>query len=514
MPDPLAVEMRGIIKRYPRVLANDRVDLEVRRGEIHAIVGENGAGKSTLMKVLYGLVRPEAGEILLEGRPLTAHRPSEAIRRGLGMVHQHFMLVDTLTVAENVVLGLEPTRGHLLVDAAAARRRVAELSEEYGFRLDPDRLIESCSVGVEQQVEIVKVLYRGARILILDEPTGVLTPQEVRELFAILRALRESGRTIVFITHKLDEVLELADRVTVMRDGRVTGVVESAETSEEELARMMVGRDVLLRVSKTDSEPGATILSVRGLTVPGRKGKPVVVGVDLDVRGGEVVGVAGVQGNGQTELVEALTGLRRPSAGEVTLAGRPATGLSARALRDRGVAHIPEDRLERGLVPEFTVSENLILGRHHRAPFSKRGLLSLDRVDGEARRLIAEHDLRPGDPDVEAAHLSGGNQQKLIVARELDGSCALLLASQPTRGVDIGAIEFIHEGILSMRDRGVAVLLVSAELSEIMELSDRILVMYDGRIVAEYEGGGVTEEELGLAMTGAASKDGPVPVGA
>jgi len=502
MPDTLAVEMRGITKRYPRVLANDRVDLDVADGEIHAIVGENGAGKSTIMKVLYGLTPPDSGEIRLWGRPLSCHRPADAIRAGIGMVHQHFMLIDTLTVAENVVLGQEPVRARFFTDAAAARERVRALSSDYGLELDPDELIENLSVGLEQRVEIVKVLYRGARVLILDEPTGVLTPQEVRELFAILRSLRDDGRTIIFITHKLEEVLELADRITVMRDGRVAGVVPARGTTTEELARMMVGRDVLLAVEKEEKEPGPPVLSVSGLSAVGRKGARALDDVSLEVRAGEVLGIAGVQGNGQTELVEVIAGLRRASAGTVRVCGRETTNRPPREVRDLGVAHIPEDRQARGLVLGFTVAENLILGRHHRPPFSRRGLLNLDEIRSHAVRLIEEHDLRPDDPDLDAANLSGGNQQKLIVAREFDGGPVLLIASQPTRGVDIGAIEFVHTSLLRMRDAGAAVLLVSAELSEIMTLSDRIAVMYGGRVVAEYAGGAVEEETLGLAMTG------------
>jgi simple sugar transport system ATP-binding protein len=502
MEERPAVEMRRITKRYPRVVANDGVDLSVRQGEIHAIVGENGAGKSTLMKILYGLVPPDEGEIRLAGRPLASHRPSDAIRLGVGMVHQHFMLVDTLTVAENVVLGDEPTRNGFLIDAASARDRVAALSHEYGFEIDPDERVENLSVGLEQRVEIIKVLYRGASVLILDEPTGVLTPQEVRELFSILRSLRESGKTIIFITHKLDEVIELADRVTVMRDGKVMGVVEAAETSEEELARMMVGRDVLLRVSRGATTPGEVVLSVSGLRAVGRKGMEVLKGIDLEVRRGEIVGIAGVQGNGQTELVEALTGLLRATAGRISILGVDATNRSPRAVRDLGVAHIPEDRLERGLVLEFTTAENLVLGRHRRAPYSSRGLLKLEAIANHASSLAAEHDIRPADPETQALNLSGGNQQKLIVAREFDGDPALLIAAQPTRGVDIGAIEFVHQSLVGMRDRGAAVLLISAELSEIMTLSDRIAVVYGGTIVATFESGEATEEVLGVYMTG------------
>ena len=506
MPERYAVRMRGIIKRYPRVLANDNVDLDVLDGEIHAIVGENGAGKSTIMKVLYGLTPPDSGEIRLWDQELRNHRPADAIAAGVGMVHQHFMLVDTLTVAENVVLGREPVHHGGLVDTVAARERVLDLSSEYGLELDPDEPVENLSVGLEQRVEIVKVLYRGARILILDEPTGVLTPQEVRELFGILRALRDDGRTIIFITHKLEEVLELADRITVMRDGGVTGVVKASETSEKELARMMVGRDVLLRVDKQEATPGETVLDVSDLSATGRKGAHVFSDVSFEIRAGEVLGIAGVQGNGQTELVEAITGLRRVDSGRVSVCGAETTNRSPRGIRDLGVAHVPEDRLERGLVLGFSIAENLVLGRHHRAPHSRHGLLSLPAIRAHADRLIAEHDLRPADPDADAGHLSGGNQQKLIVAREFDGGPVLLVASQPTRGVDIGAIEFVHGSLLRMRDRGAAILLVSAELTEIMTLSDRIAVMYGGRIVAEYQGGTVSEEELGIAMTGGSAR--------
>ncbi|MBD3347622.1 MAG: ATP-binding cassette domain-containing protein [Candidatus Eisenbacteria bacterium] len=502
MSERVAIEMREVTKRYPRVLANDRVDLSVREGEIHAIVGENGAGKSTLMKVLYGLVSPDSGSMLVGGEPFSPAGPRDAIRAGIGMVHQHFMLVDTLSIAENVVLGDEPRARGVFVDSRAASERVERLSREYGFELDPREKVEGLSVGLEQRVEIVKVLYRGASILILDEPTGVLTPNEVRELFSILRSLRESGRTIVFITHKLDEVLELADRITVMRDGRVTGVVEAGLTTREELAHMMVGREVLLRVSKSPGAPGETILSVRGLAVEGRKGTEAVRNVDLDVRSGEILGIAGVQGNGQTELIEAITGLRTAGAGSVALRGVDLTGRSPRNVRDSGVAHIPEDRQERGLVLSFTVAENLVFGRHHRAPYSGRGLLDLGAIGERAERLIDENDLRPRDPGSLAGSLSGGNQQKLIVARELDGRPVLVVACQPTRGVDVGAIEFVHRSLLDLRDEGAAVLLVSAELSEIMALSDTIAVMYRGEMVASFGAGEVTEDELGLLMTG------------
>lgn len=505
MTEPIAIEMRGITKRYPRVLANDRADLTVRAGEIHAIIGENGAGKSTLMKILYGLVPPDSGSMSLHGRPFRPSGPGDAIRAGIGMVHQHFMLVDPLSVAENVVLGEEPRKFGVLVDAKAARERVARLSAEYGFELDPSERVENLSVGLEQRVEIVKVLYRGASVLILDEPTGVLTPNEVRELFAILRALRESGRTIVFITHKLDEVLELADRITVMRDGRVTGVIEASGATQEELAHMMVGRDVLLRVSKDEATPGDAVLSVEGLTAVGRKRTEVLRDVSFEIRSGEILGMAGVQGNGQTELVEAIAGLRGVSAGRIVLNGRDIAGLLPRAIRDAGVAHIPEDRQERGLVLEFTVAENLVFGREHRPPFSQRGVLRLAAIDQHARELIKRNDLRPPDPSAVACDLSGGNQQKLIVAREFDGGPALLIAAQPTRGVDVGAIEFVHSSLIGMRDAGAAVLLVSAELSEIMTLSDRIAVMYRGEIVATFESGAVSEDELGLMMTGGGS---------
>jgi simple sugar transport system ATP-binding protein len=499
-----AVDMRGITKRFPGVLANCDVDFTVDVGEIHAVVGENGAGKSTLMKILYGLLPADEGSLSVHGTAVKRHSPSNAIRLGLGMVHQHFMLVDTLSVAENIVLNEEPTRHGVLFDRGAARRRVVQLSGEFGFALDPDALVGDLSVGLEQRVEIAKVLYRGARTLILDEPTGVLTPSEVDELFLILRTLRENGRTIIFITHKLDEVLALADRVTVMRDGRVTGVVKAADTDERALARMMVGRDVLLRVSKKEAHPGAVVLAVEGLSARGRRGESVLDNVSLEVRAGEVLGVAGVQGNGQKELVEVITGLRRAASGRVRLGDVDVLGLGPREIRDLGVAHVPEDRLERGLIGPFTVAENLALGRQHREPYSSHGLLRQTAMRREAARLIEENDLRPPDPDAEAGALSGGNQQKMIVARELDGRPHLLVASQPTRGVDIGAIEFVHSEILARRDAGAAVLLVSSELSEIMTLSDRIAVMYGGRLAAVVDAAAATEESLGLLMTGGA----------
>ncbi|MCD4689938.1 ABC transporter ATP-binding protein [bacterium] len=500
-----AVELKNITKRYPRVTACDSVNLSVREGEIHAIVGENGAGKSTLMKLLYGLVRPDSGEIHIRDKRLRGHSPHNAIRLGIGMVHQHFMLVGPLTVAENVVLGQEPVRGGCFVDTRRAREMVQRLSDEYGLELDPDARVEDLSVGLEQRVEIVKVLFRGADILILDEPTGVLTPHEVADLFFTLRLLKKSGRTIIFITHKLDEVLELADRVTVMRGGRITGEVKASVTSKRELARMMVGRDVLLEVDRGESSPGDPVLEVSELSAAGLKGTHALDAVDFLVRSGEVLGIAGVHGNGQTELVEVLTGLRRPDAGSVRLCGEEIVGRSPRVVRDLGVAHVPEDRQERGLVLDFSLAENLVLGRHHQSPFSVRGLIGTKAVRSHAEGLIESHDIRPADHAASASSLSGGNQQKLIVAREFDGSPALLIAAQPTRGVDIGAIEFVHKSLISMRDAGAAVLLISAELSEIMTLSDRIVVMYGGRIVAEFEADTVTEEELGMHMTGAAS---------
>ena len=502
---PLAIEMRHISKAWPGVVANDDVSLSVRQGEIHALVGENGAGKTTLMNILYGLVRPNSGEIAINGQPAHITGPRDAIRLSIGMVHQHFMLIPPLRVAENIVLGYEPGGTYSPYQADQARERIAKISEQYGLHIDPDAVTGQLSVGQQQRVEILKVLYRGAQILILDEPTGVLTPQETQELFLVLRGLVAQGKTIIFITHKLREVLELSDRVTVLRRGRVAGHLITRETSQEEIARLMVGREVLLRVEKAPANPGAVLLSVENITANSERGLSALRGVSLEVRAGEILGIAGVEGNGQSELVEVITGLRKATGGKVLLRGQPITNLSARQIRLDGLAHIPEDRRESGLVLAYSIKDNLILGRQRWKSFSIRGLLlRLREILSWAVRLIHEFDIRAPGPAALARSLSGGNQQKIIVARELSAEPKVLVASQPTRGVDIGAIEFIHRRLIEQRDAGAAILLVSAELDEIRSLSDRIAVMYEGRIVG-IESPEVSEERLGLMMAGASA---------
>jgi ABC-type uncharacterized transport system ATPase subunit len=503
--DTPALELRGITKRFGSLVANDAIDFDLAPGEVHALLGENGAGKSTLMNVLYGLYQPDGGEIRMGGKPVRINSPKDAIEAGIGMVHQHFMLIPVMTVAENVVLASEPRRGPFL-DLPAARARVRAVSERLGLGVDPDARIEELSVGQQQRVEIVKALYRDARILILDEPTAVLTPQEASDLFTILSALRKDmGTSIIFITHKLGEVLELADRITVLRRGRAVETVPRRSATEQSLARLMVGREVLLRVEKHPANPEGPVLEVRDLQVRDDRDLEAVRGASLDVRAGEIVGIAGVDGNGQSELVEAITGLRRPEAGTITVAGRDVSHGSARTSIDAGVGHIPEDRQRRGLVLEFTLAENLALHDYRRRPASRMGILSPRRLVKRAGDLLVEFDVRGGGAETPASALSGGNQQKVVIARELSDDPRLLVAAQPTRGLDVGAIEFVHRRLVDERDRGRAILLVSFELDEILGLSDRILVMYGGRIVGEY-GPGVSELELGVAMAGGGSK--------
>ncbi len=494
-----ALKLENITKRYPLVLANDHISLGVKWGEVLALVGENGAGKSTLMKIVYGLVKPDEGEIYVDGKPVEIQSPSDAIALGIGMVHQHFMLVDTLSVLDNVILGMEPKQG-FSIDYAAARKRVTELIEELGFDLDPDAIIEDLPVGAQQRVEILKTLYRDAKILILDEPTAVLTPQEVEELFKFLREFAEKGHAIILITHKLDEVMEVSDRVTVIRDGKVVGTVNTPETSVAELARMMVGREVILTVHKKPAEPGEVVLEAENLRVEGTL-RPRLDDVSFQVRAGEVVGIAGVEGNGQTELVEVVTGLR-PFKGTLRYNGE-AVHPSARKVREWGVSHIPEERNDRGLILEFPTRYNVILGDHYRPPFvGFLGFFNDEVINEYAEKVVEEFDVRPRSIHLIGRRYSGGNAQKIIVGRELARNPKLLVAAQPTRGVDIGAIEFIHQNIIEARDRGMAVLLVSADLNEVMSLSDRILVMYEGRIVGEVLPGEVTEEQIGLLMAG------------
>jgi ABC-type uncharacterized transport system ATPase subunit len=494
------LELREITKKFPGVLANDRVSLVLEKGEILALLGENGAGKSTLMNCVYGLMALDGGEVLVDGAPSRIKAPRDA-ELGIGMVHQHFMLVEPLTVTENIVLGREPA-AFGVIDYAGATKRVRELSERYGLMIDPDARIMDLSVGMQQRVEILKALYQGARILILDEPTAVLTPHEVKELFGVIRSLTDEGLAVVFITHKLEEVVAVADRIIVMRDGRTVGETRPSETDEVGLARMMVGRDVVLSIEKGPSKPAGPVLNVIDLHVMGDRGLEGLRGVTMEVRAGEIVGIAGVDGNGQRELVEAVVGLRRPKSGRIELKGRDITRSSARESIEAGVSHVPEDRHRRGLVLEFDLAENLILGDHRSEPYAKRGITHPAEIGETARRRIADYDVRTPSEHVLAGNLSGGNQQKLVLARELGRDPELLVAAQPTRGLDVGAIEFVHRRIIAERDSSKAVLLVSMELEEILSLSDRILVMYEGRIVAEFASGEVDAETLGYHMTG------------
>jgi len=500
MAETPLLELKGITKRFPGVVANDHVDFELAKGEVHALLGENGAGKSTLMNILYGLYHPDEGEVRLNGKHVTIDSPRAAIDLGIGMVHQHFMLIPVMTVAENIVLGVEPHSGPFL-DIDGAEKRVRELSERFGLAVRPDARIESISVGMQQRVEILKALYRGAEILILDEPTAVLTPQEAEELFEIIRSLQAEGKSIVFITHKLGEVLAIADRVTVLRRGKTIETVPREGATEEGLARLMVGREVLLRVEKTPAEPGEPLLTVEDLRVLDERKLEAVRGISLEVRSGEIVGIAGVDGNGQSELIEAITGLRRPESGRILAAGKDITNEGARASLEAGIGHIPEDRQRRGLVLDFTLAENIALKDYCEEPDSKWGWLFPKRLLARAKKLLTEFDVRGGGAKTLAASLSGGNQQKVVVAREVSRDPRILVAAQPTRGLDVGAIEFVHRRLVAERDEGRAILLVSFELDEILSLSDRILVVYEGRVVGEYSPD-VSEEELGIAMTG------------
>ncbi|HVG38035.1 MAG TPA: ABC transporter ATP-binding protein [Pyrinomonadaceae bacterium] len=500
------IELRNITKRFGNVLANDKVSITVAPGTVHAIVGENGAGKSTAMRIAYGFYRADAGDVVVDGEVRQITTPQDAIRLGIGMVHQHFMLVGTMTVAENIVLGAEPGSAAAL-DLRRAAARIRALSDEFKLAIDPTAIVENLSVGGQQRVELLKALYREARILILDEPTAVLTPPEVEELFVILRRMRDQGKTIIIITHKLSEVLALSDEVTVMRDGRVVGRVRTAETDAAELARLMVGREVLLRVEKTPAHPGAEVLCVSDLSLSGAKGARLLDRVSLAVRAGEIVGIAGVEGNGQTELIETLAGLTENTAagGTIEFEGRDIGRLSARARRELGIAHIPEDRHRRGLLLDFDLAENSILGVHDRRPIVSHAfgvLLDEEAINLRVSQIIENYDVRPPDASLPARALSGGNQQKLIIGREFEQRPKLLLVAQPTRGVDIGAIEFIHRELIALRVAGCAILLVSAELEEVTALADRLLVMHAGRVVGEVDPATATMGQIGLLMTG------------
>ena len=495
-----ALEMRGITKRYPGVLANDAIDLEIRPGEIHALLGENGAGKSTLMNILYGLAKPDAGEILLDGQAVTIADPTDAIARGINMVHQHFMLVPVLSVADNILLGEETMARAGFLDRREASRRIRELGARFGFQIDPDEKVGRLSVGWQQRVEILKALYRKARILVLDEPTAVLTPQETEEIFAVLRRLAAEGHSIVFISHKLYEVLEIADRITVIRRGRVVGQRLPSRTDEDDLAELMVGREVQLVVDRGESHPGDAMLKVADLVVKNDRGRTVVEDVSFEVRAGEIFGIAGVAGNGQDELVEAIAGLRRPASGSITLGDDDITRSGPRELHRSGVAFVPADRHRFGLVLSFPLTDNVVLNDYFAAPYANRWVRNDAAIRRRAEEAIARYDVRTPSVDVHAGALSGGNQQKVVVAREMDRELRLLVLDQPTRGLDVGSVEFIHRQTIAKRDTGTAVLLVSAELDEVLELSDRIGVMFRGRIVAVIDGPSASKEEVGLLM--------------
>jgi len=496
------LELRGITKRFPGVLANDKIDITLREGKILALLGENGAGKTTLMNILYGLYNPDEGQIIVHGKEVHIHEPNDAIKSGIGMVHQHFMLVPVMTVTENVMLGVELTKNGIFLDHDKVAQRIREISDQYGLEVDPNALIKDLPVGIQQRVEIIKVLYRQANILILDEPTAVLTPQEVEGLFSILDTLIKKGKSIIFITHKLKEVMSVADDITVLRLGRVVGSIDPKEATPEKLATMMVGRDVNLIVEKKLAQPKGTSLEVKNLFVRDERQNLTVNGISFEVRKGEVLGVAGVQGNGQTELVYALTGLLPIDSGEITLLGKPIHHNTPRQILESGVAHIPEDRQKHGLILSFPIHDNLMLCTYYKKPFARGVSLQQKAIFSNAEELVKQYDVRTPNIYVNAGTLSGGNQQKVIVAREFSRPIELLIASQPTRGLDVGSIEYIHKQIIKKRDEGTGVLVVSSELDEILALSDRIAVMYKGQIMNILDANRVNKEYLGLLMAG------------
>ena len=499
---PPVLELRGIAKAFPGVLANDHIDLTLNQGEVLALLGENGAGKTTLMNVLYGLYRPDEGEIFVHGKKAGIHDPNDAIAQGIGMVHQHFMLVPVFTVTENVMLGVETLKPNGLLDREVVAAEIREISSSFGLQVDPYAVIEDLPVGLQQRVEIIKILYRKAEILVLDEPTAVLTPQETEELFKIIRSLVAQGKSIIFISHKLKEVLAISNRVSVLRGGQVVGTVATTEADERSLARMMVGREVVLKVERTPPRLGDVVLEVDALTVADDHGGKAVTGVTFEGRAGEGLGVAGVQGNGQTQLVEALTGLRKVDSGTIRIQGHDTTHADPRQVVELGTAHVPEDRQRDGLVLAFPVADNLVLNTYYRPPFARGPVLRHDAIERAAEERVELFDVRTPSVYTPASSLSGGNQQKVIVAREFSRPIQLLIASQPTRGLDVGSIEYIHGRIMEKRDQGCAVLLVSPELDEILNLSDRIAVMYGGRILSIIPAGAATKEGVGLLMAG------------
>jgi ABC-type uncharacterized transport system ATPase subunit len=502
MDTDVVLEARNITKQFPGVLANDHVSFQLHRGEILALLGENGAGKSTLMNIIYGLYHQDEGEVLIQGEPFRAVSPRDAIARGVGMVHQHFQLVEPMTVTENIILGSEVMRDKIFLDINRARLQVDDLSRRYGLEVDPDAIIEDLPVGVQQRVEIIKALYREAQILILDEPTAVLTPQEIEDLFRVMRQLVSQGHSIIFITHKLKEVLAVAHRIVVMRGGHVVGEAFPETSTQGSLASMMVGREVILKVPKGPANPGDVVLDVQNLHVRDERGSTAVNGMTFHVRAGEILGVAGVQGNGQTELVEAVTGLRMPEEGRMTLEGENVSRAQPRRFTEQGSGHIPENRHRYGMVEPYSVSENLVLNRYYAPPFARGWVRDYPAIDAYAEKLVEMFDVRTPSVATPGGNLSGGNQQKMVVARELGRKIVLLVAAQPTRGVDVGSIEFIHSQIVKQRDAGVGVLLVSSELDEIMALADRIVVMYKGEIIGEVDAAVATREQLGLLMAG------------
>jgi simple sugar transport system ATP-binding protein len=503
MPErPQVLEMRHITKRFPGIVANDDVSFDLLEGEVHALLGENGAGKSTLMNILYGLYHADEGEIVIKGTPVRLGSPSASIGAGVGMVHQHFMLIPVMTVAENIVLAEEPTRSGIVFDVREAERRVREISDRFGLAVDPTARIEDITVGQQQRVEILKALYREADILVLDEPTAVLTPQEAQDLFEVIRGLTARGKSVIFITHKLNEVLDIADRITVLRRGKLIETLPAEGATEASLARLMVGREVLLRVEKTPATPGEPLLQVEELRVHDDRGLEKVRGISFEVRAGEIVGIAGIDGNGQTEMIDALAGLRSIDSGTVRIDGDDVTRHSVHGHLDGGLGHIPEDRQRRGLVLEYSIAENIALHDYRSEPASRYGWLFPRRLIERARSLIKAFDVRGGGPTTRAGSLSGGNQQKVVLAREIERDPKVLIAAQPTRGLDVGAIEFVHRRLIEERDEGRAILLVSLELEEVLSLSDRILVLYEGEIAGEFPPT-TSEAELGIAMTGA-----------